>query len=106
MAELAVPARRLAQHLGVDGLDAERLRGRPVHDDVDPQDLHRVEGRREAAYARDRDERERRDGRAQLEAHEVADVCVNALALLYRTQQRREIVVEEHRDFRDRNPTR
>mmetsp|Transcript_23555 Transcript_23555/g.93364 ORF Transcript_23555/g.93364 Transcript_23555/m.93364 type:complete len:335 (-) Transcript_23555:41-1045(-) len=43
---LGARARRAARDGGVDGFDAERLRGRAVHDDVDPEDLHGVERRR------------------------------------------------------------
>ena len=38
---LALSPRRPPEDVGVDWLEAEALRGRPVHDHVDPQDLHR-----------------------------------------------------------------
>lgn len=33
----------LLNNIRIYGLDAQRLRRRPIHDDVDPQNLHRIE---------------------------------------------------------------
>ncbi len=51
-------SRWLSQHVGVDWLDAQALSRRSVHDDVDPQYLHRVEWTREVKDGRKGDQRQ------------------------------------------------
>lgn len=75
-------ARLLLQHVHVDRFDAQRLGGRPVHDDVDPENLHGIERIRDAHQRGQGDQRERRDRGAQLEADKVADVVEDGFALL------------------------
>lgn len=50
------PALGEAQPLALPPPAAPPLRGRPVHDDVDPQDLHGVEGAGQVAHGGQRDE--------------------------------------------------
>lgn len=75
-------ARLLLQHVHVDRFDAQRLGRRPVHDDVDPEDLHGIERIRDAHQRGQGDQRQRRNRCAQLEAHKVADVVEDGFALL------------------------
>ena len=93
---------------------ASPLRWRPVHDDVDPQDLHGVEGVGQVAHGGQRDEAQGRDApaghtrqvtscsqtrplggasldlRAQLKADQVLDVMKNPLAFLHCVPAREE----------------
>ena len=95
---------------------ASPLRRRPIHDDVDPKDLHGVEGVGQVAHGGQRDEAQGRDApaghthtrpvtscsqtrpvggagldlRAQLKADKVLDVMKNPLAFLHRVPAREE----------------
>lgn len=56
--------RRLLEHVGIDGLHAQTLRRRSVHDNVDPEDLHRIERRGKVENGGESDQRKRRYARA------------------------------------------
>ena len=71
-------SRRSLHRFAVDGVDSERLRRRTVHDDVDEEDLHRVERVREPERGREGDEGQGCDGRRELETEEVLDVDEDA----------------------------
>lgn len=53
---------------------------RTVHDDVDEQDLHRVQGIAHTQNGGERDERKSRYRRAELERKEVLNVMEDGLA--------------------------
>ncbi|EXI65151.1 MAG: hypothetical protein AW08_03423 [Candidatus Accumulibacter adjunctus] len=77
-------------------LDAERHRRRAVHDDVDPEDLDRGEGCRQAEQRRAEHGEDGPDVGGQLEADELDDVVVDRPAFLDRPHDAGEIVVGQH----------
>ena len=91
---VALP-RWLAPHGLVAGLDAQRLRRGPVHDDVDPEHLHGVERLGQAQELRARDDAERSERRRELEREEVADVVEDGLALVDGVEDAEQLVVGE-----------
>ena len=86
---------RPPEDLRVHGLEPQALRGRPVHEDVDPEDLHGVERVGDVGQGGEGDQHEGRDAGGELEPHKVLDVVEDALALLDGAQDGGEVVVEE-----------
>ena len=95
-------ARRAPHEVGLGRLEGERQRERDRDDQVDPEDLHRLDGQhRGAAVGREREHRDGddqrlADARRQDERERLDEVVVDAAALLDRGAQRREVVVGEH----------
>lgn len=53
-----------------------------VHDNVDPEDLHSVQGVRDSHQSSQCDQRQCSNAGAQLESHKVPDVVENAFSFL------------------------
>ena len=77
-------------------IDTEALAGWAVHEDVDEEDLHGVQGEVQLQERAERDEDESRDARAELERDKVLDVVKDALALAHGAHDRRKVVVDQN----------
>ena len=86
---------RSSEDLGVDGFESQALRGRPVHEDVDPEDLHGVQRVGDVGQGGEGDQHQGRDARGELEPDKVLYVVEDALALLDGAQDGGKVVVEE-----------
>jgi hypothetical protein len=87
--------RRSLHYFRICRLNTQALCRRSVHNNIDPQDLHRVERVGRVHQRGERDQRERGNARAHLEADKVPDVVENGLALLHSGQDGGEVVVEQ-----------
>ena len=77
-------------------IDTEALARWAVHEDVDEEDLHGVQGEVQLQERAERDEDESRDTRAELERDKVLDVVKDALALAHGAHDRRKVVVDQN----------
>ena len=57
---------RPPENLRVDGFESQALRGRPVHEDVDPEDLHGVQRVGDVGQGGEGDEHQGRYARGEL----------------------------------------
>jgi len=80
---LSIP-RRTFHDLRIGGLDPQTLGRRSVHDDVDPEDLHRVQRVRRVHQGGQRDQGERGNARAHLEPHKIPEEETGAKKLIGR----------------------
>lgn len=78
---LHVP-RPLLEHVLIHGLYAQRLRRWSIHNNIDPEDLHGVQGIRDSHQRGKCNKRQSCNGRAQLEPHKVPNVVEDGLSLL------------------------
>jgi len=91
----APAARRLVHDARARGVERERHSGRSIHDDRDPENLHRCKWLGQAQQRRKEYGQDGAYGGGQLEAHELHDVVVECASLPYRADQRREVVIEQ-----------
>ncbi|EXI66264.1 MAG: hypothetical protein AW07_04610 [Candidatus Accumulibacter sp. SK-11] len=89
-------ARRCLHDAGSRRLDTEGHGRRAVHDDVDPEDLNRGEGRRHAEQRRGEHGDDGADIGGKLEADKLDDVVVDGASFLDSAHDGGEVVVGEH----------
>mmetsp|Transcript_30056 Transcript_30056/g.70192 ORF Transcript_30056/g.70192 Transcript_30056/m.70192 type:complete len:475 (+) Transcript_30056:222-1646(+) len=93
---LVAPVGLAVQEVGGGGLGGEGEGAQGVHDEVDPQKLHRLEGCPEAQDGAKGADGEGDDVDGELELEELADVVVDGPAPHDRLDDRAKVVVQDH----------
>ena len=89
-------ARRALHAVRLGGLGGERDTGQAVGDEIHPENVNRQQWERQSQKRREKQRPDLARVRAEHEAHEAANIVVNATSFVYRLHDRREVVVEQH----------